>query len=420
MQSRPQRTRTRRLMPSGLGVMLACGLSFFGAATAPPRDLALPISVAQAAHIQTGHELMLQFQCNRCHDGPYLQPAAREKHCVTCHQEILAGRFRIDGKTLSRWQKNIHSLPDAPSLHGIDRRLRRDWIASYLQQPHDLRPGLIAMMPRLSIGERQAVRIATWLVSDEAPAVTFPADAETLRRGRQLIETQGCGTCHRFTGVEPLPASPLPVAIASAALAKGVRLAPDLRHTRDRVQSGQLVRWLRDPQSIKPDSAMPKLPLSIDQATAIAAYLFLAPLAPQPKPVVPARLPLLQRRVSFAEVNEQVFRRTCWHCHSTPEFAMGDGGPGNTGGFGFAGRGLNLATYSDVLAGSLDDQGERRSIFVPQADGSSILLRALLARQRELAGEIVPGVRGMPLGLPALSPEQIQLVESWIAQGRPQ
>jgi hypothetical protein len=28
-------------------------------------------------------------------------------------------------------------------------------------------------------------------------------------------------------------------------------------------------------------------------------------------------------------------------------------------------------------------------------------------------------VRGMPLGLPPLEPEQIQLVESWIAQGRP-
>lgn len=99
---------------------------------------------------------------------------------------------------------------------------------------------------------------------------------------------------------------------------------------------------------------------------------------------------------------------------------MGDGGPGNTGGFGFAGRGLNLATYSDVLSGSLDDRGDRRSIFMPGADGTSILMGVLLARQHELAGQIVPGVRGMPLGLPALSPEQVQLVESWIAQGRPQ
>ncbi len=413
-------TPVRTGKPSRLRVAVACGLAWL---CSMPLSIAIdsPRSgLAQAAHIPTGRELMLQFQCNRCHDGPYLTAAASEKHCVTCHQQILAGTFRIDGKTLLRWQGNIKSLPDVPSLHGIERRLRSDWIAKYLQQPHDLRPGLIAMMPRLPMQERHALRIAAALVASEVPAVEFPRDAETLRRGRALLQTQGCGTCHRFTGVEPLSASPLPVPIQPAALAQGIRLAPDLRHTRERVQTAYLVQWLRDPASIKPDSKMPKIPLSQEQATAIAAYVMTAPLAPSPPPVLPTRLPVLQRRVSFAEVNDQVFRRTCWHCHSTPEFAMGDGGPGNTGGFGFAGRGLNLATYSDVLAGSLDDQGERRSIFVPQADGTSILLRALLARQKELAGQITPGVYGMPLGLPALTAEQLQLVESWIAQGRPQ
>lgn len=41
---------------------------------------------------------------------------------------------------------------------------------------------------------------------------------------------------------------------------------------------------------------------------------------------------------------------------------------------------------------------------------------ALLARQREEAGE-VGALRGMPLGLPAVSAEDVQLVESWIASG---
>jgi hypothetical protein len=50
----------------------------------------------------------------------------------------------------------------------------------------------------------------------------------------------------------------------------------------------------------------------------------------------------------------------------------------------------------------------------------SRLVAVLLARHKELAGQVTPGLRGMPLGLPALSAEQIQLVESWIAQGRPQ
>ena len=37
----------------------------------------------------------------------------------------------------------------------------------------------------------------------------------------------------------------------------------------------------------------------------------------------------------------------------------------------------------------------------------------------EIAGESTGEVRGMPLGLPPMSLEDIQLVESWIAQGRP-
>ena len=119
------------------------------------------------------------------------------------------------------------------------------------------------------------------------------------------------------------------------------------------------------------------------------------------------------------EVSARVFRRTCWHCHSTPEFAMGDGGPGNTGGFGFKGRGLNVASYTDIAAGSLDDAGERRSIFLPISDGMPRLIAHLLARHAELTGQPVPGVRGMPLGLPPLTLEQINLVDSWIAQGRP-
>jgi hypothetical protein len=68
----------------------------------------------------------------------------------------------------------------------------------------------------------------------------------------------------------------------------------------------------------------------------------------------------------------------------------------------------------------LDLKGERMSVFAKTADGTPLLVASLLARQKEEADEVVPDLRGMPLGLPALSAEQVQLVESWVAQGRPQ
>jgi hypothetical protein len=113
-----------------------------------------------------------------------------------------------------------------------------------------------------------------------------------------------------------------------------------------------------------------------------------------------------------------VLRRTCWHCHGEPDYAHGEGGPGNTGGFGFPERGLSLADYDGASSGILDAHGDRKSILAPGDDGTPLLVRALLARHEEIAGRPVPGVRGMPLGMPPLPPEEIQLVESWIAQGR--
>lgn len=85
---------------------------------------------------------------------------------------------------------------------------------------------------------------------------------------------------------------------------------------------------------------MPEIPLTEEQARQIAAYILSAPLDPALAMAIPVRLPVLARRIGFAEVNERVFRRSCWHCHSSPDYALGDGGPGNTGGFGFRPRGL--------------------------------------------------------------------------------
>ncbi len=113
-------------------------------------------------------------------------------------------------------------------------------------------------------------------------------------------------------------------------------------------------------------------------------------------------------------MNGKVFSRTCHHCHTDADAAGGDGGPGNTGGFGFAPRGVSFSSHASILAGYLDESGRRRSLFEPLADGTPRLARH--AETRQAPDETV---RGMPLGLPALSAEDIQLVETWVAEGKP-
>lgn len=114
-----------------------------------------------------------------------------------------------------------------------------------------------------------------------------------------------------------------------------------------------------------------------------------------------------------------MFSRTCHHCHTDVDPAGGDGGPGDTGGFGFAPRGVSFSSRASILAGYVDAKGQRRSLFEPVTDGTPRLVAALLARHDELRSAPRESVWGMPLGLLPLSAADIQLVESWVAQGKP-
>jgi len=85
------------------------------------------------------------------------------------------------------------------------------------------------------------------------------------QRGLQLFQRSACVMCHTIRGT-----------------AAGARMAPDLTHyaSRSTIAAGTLprtpehtMRWLTDPQAIKPGSRMPTLALSADDRAAIAAYL---------------------------------------------------------------------------------------------------------------------------------------------------
>jgi mono/diheme cytochrome c family protein len=341
-----------------------------------------------------------------------------DKQCFGCHVKILEGTFKGPKGAEARWHDRVVGLDQVPSLTSAQKRFRRAFITRFLLEPFDLRPHLSPTMPRLPITREQARDIATYLAgTDETPAKLDLAGADAAR-GRKLMEMRACASCHAFTGV-PTLAGATPAKPDEKGLAAGIALAPDLRFTRDRLRPDALLAWVTSPKAIKPDTVMPDFDLTPADARDIAAYILTAELAPVEPRAVPARLPLLDRKVTYDEVSEKVFRRTCWHCHGEPDYAAGDGGPGNTGGMGFKPRNINFVTYESVQAGRLDDNNERHSLFEKMADGTPRIVRALLLRREEEAGHADPQLRGMPLGYPSLSPEEIQLVETWIAQGRP-
>ena len=380
--------------------------------TPPPS--AAPVLLGNADH---GKALVQKFECNRCHDGTGFEAAPLEKHCTSCHDQIALGKFRAPADKLAKWKKNVGHMREVPSLVSAGKRLRPEWVVAFLQEPRDLRPHMSPTMPRLAITPAQAGDIAAYLLRETSKPAQ-PALKGDAAQGRLLFEQKSCGTCHGFGGVAELGTRPDPE-LGSDRDRRAVRLAPDLRHARERLLPAQLVAWLLDPSGIKPGTLMPVSGLSPQDAAHLSAFILETPLAPARAPSIPARLPVLERKVGFEEVMDRVLGKTCRHCHSDPDVSLGDGGPGNTGGFGFAPRRLNVATYSGISAGLLDQRGERQSVFAKLADGTPRLVAAMLARYSELAGKPNPEVRGMPLGLPPIPIEDIQLVESWIAQGRP-
>lgn len=86
------------------------------------------------------------------------------------------------------------------------------------------------------------------------------------QRGKQLIVSYGCGSCHTIPGIYT---------------ARGVVGPPLYFFSRRTMIAGELpnspdnlVRWIRDPKAVEPGTAMPDLGLSDEQARDIAAYLY--------------------------------------------------------------------------------------------------------------------------------------------------
>jgi cytochrome c len=97
---------------------------------------------------------------------------------------------------------------------------------------------------------------------DEPRRPVAEGDAE---RGRALIQSYGCGSCHTIPGVlgaRALVGPPL-WAIADRGYIGGV-----LPNTQS-----DMVRWIRNPRAINPRTVMPNMGVTESDARDIAAYL---------------------------------------------------------------------------------------------------------------------------------------------------
>jgi len=108
-----------------------------------------------------------------------------------------------------------------------------------------------------------AEEYSAWVQHQQEPA-REPTGADAVA-GKEVIGSVGCGSCHAIRGTD----------------LKGT-FGPDLTHFGSR--SGiaaytikntpeNLLRWIQDPQGVKPECKMPNVPLPLEQQKQIVAYL---------------------------------------------------------------------------------------------------------------------------------------------------
>jgi cytochrome c2 len=93
-----------------------------------------------------------------------------------------------------------------------------------------------------------------------------PVAGGDVVRGQQLVQDFGCIGCHTIPGINNAHAN---VGPPLTAFGDRVYIAGMLHN-----DPGNLITWLRDPQSVVPGNAMPNMGISEPQARDMAAFLY--------------------------------------------------------------------------------------------------------------------------------------------------
>jgi mono/diheme cytochrome c family protein len=141
-------------------------------------------------------------------------------------------------------------------------RARKEWLAEYLKMPYTLRPILTVRMPIFHLSDHEVAVLADGIASSWRDAVmdsigdvaTGPREIEA---GRRLFESKGCMSCHQV-GAQGGYVGP--------GFTAGTPIGKKLR-------PGWIVKWLENPQAIKPDVLEPRYGFSPEEARQLTAYL---------------------------------------------------------------------------------------------------------------------------------------------------
>jgi cbb3-type cytochrome oxidase cytochrome c subunit len=296
-------------------------------------------------------------------DFPMYPSSYVESGCLQCHHDSME-LLEEEAPTLFRGYElaerfacyachRIEWFPvtrkPGPPLAALPSKTRPEWAAPWIANPKAFRKD--ARMPRAFHLENSVSKewdaaavaaVTAFLFANAKPLDLPPPPPGDAAVGKELFTTKGCLGCHAVSGIE-------------GAEHAWSDFGPILDGVGTKLAPAWIYAWIRDPRSMWPETRMPDLRLTEEEAAHITAYLTTLRETPpgwkegvpQPNPeVLRAQLTAyLLSRTSEAETIRQVdevsakgtpalavavgrefvLRQGCYSCHEIPgrEFERG-------------------------------------------------------------------------------------------------
>ena len=283
--------------------------------------------------------------CTPCHDGqgvatnsieqahgnvqfwehPLLMGEKREANCIKCHADVQDVEF---ADNIARGEKLFMQLgctgchlvtgygetrKIAPYLRRVAAKVDPSWLVKWITNPHEFRPQ--TRMPQFFFNEDQGKAIAAyllkasqdeaqeWLATRPAPEGIDPTNPELVEQGKKLVDSVGCRGCHAVEDGQ-----------SATLIGSQKTYAPILARIAEKANPHWLYYWIKNPRDYSPQTAMPSLRLTDDEAKAIVSYL----MTLGGKPAEFAAHPDLAE-ADLIQAGEGLVRKYgCQGCHDIP------------------------------------------------------------------------------------------------------
>lgn len=242
-------------------------------------------------------------------DYPMLAQEFVEASCVQCHKqsmELIADEAPKVSEGYRLFEQygcySCHkvdwfptSRKPGPSLKNLQAKMTPEFVASWIAKPKDFRP--TTWMPQVfhlenfapdeviavaNFGQGPEIKGQQWndtavaavaaYLFERAPKQALPPMpvAGDATRGREEFRLTGCLACHNLAPFEGTETKTNDLAFKREGTNEH---GPNLRGVATKLNADWLFAWIKDPTQYWPDTRMPNLRLSDQQAADITAYM---------------------------------------------------------------------------------------------------------------------------------------------------